>query len=112
MLIYLAMKYYSAQITIMNIFNACCIFIYICKYYAMWPNFIYFSFVFIENGHNGVLKTLRDLQINDDDLAYAVEEYVKRKGIQLSYHYLLKDGLICGSWAFFIRIKQTSCRIF
>ena len=33
-----------------------------------------------ENGHNGVLKTLRDLQINDDDLAYAVEEYVKRKG--------------------------------
>jgi hypothetical protein len=46
----------------------------------------------IENGHNGVLKTLRDFQINDDDLAYAVEEYVKRKGIQLSYQYLLKDG--------------------
>jgi hypothetical protein len=66
----------------------------------------------IENGHNGVLKTLRDLQINDDDLAYAVEEYVKRKGIQLSYQYLLKDGCICGSWAFFIRIKWTSCRIF
>ena len=33
-----------------------------------------------ENGHNSVLKTLRDLQINDDDLAYAVEKYVKRKG--------------------------------
>jgi hypothetical protein len=61
----------------------------------------------IENGHNGVLKTLRDLQINDDDLAYAVEEYVKRKGIQLSYQYLFKDGWICGSWAFFIRIKRT-----
>ena len=44
-----------------------------------------------EKGHNNVLKTLQDLQINDDDLAYAVEdyndliaydveEYVKRKG--------------------------------
>ena len=66
----------------------------------------------IENGHNSVLKTLRNLQINDDDLAYAVEEYVKRKGIQLSYQYLLKDSWICGSWAFFICIKRTSCMIF
>ena len=46
---------------------------------------------FIENGYNGVLKALRDLQINDANLAYAVEKYVKRKGIQLSYKYLLKD---------------------
>jgi len=51
---------------------------------------IYIRFSFIENGHNSVLKILRDLQINDDDLAYAVEEYVKRKGIQLSCKYVHK----------------------
>ena len=66
---------------VINIFN-----VYLHMQTLRYVDQSYLPFICcIENGHNSILKTLRDLQINDDDLAYAIEEYVKRKGIELSY---------------------------